>query len=695
MSVKSVITTSLLLLASLGLLLLGPKVVFAEQTSSSALSLQSKASDTQSESSSSSSESTKVAAQSSSDASSQATSASKVIPKAKAARTQLFAEQDVTPEATPSSDPIIFLGLWLTSGFNLQPTEEGYIPIHYTSSLTANGHRSWLAWLLNIFAGPKYTWYSSHDGQHWDKVGSNDKKLSITENQTGTVYYQLNIKWSTFLNPFSTSIWSRVSTIHWVPEPKSATGLTVKADYPYLMNDISDDPDSTFVHALPTPKDATPANIAWSSDNPDIATVDAQTGEVTAVNKAEGIATIRCTWTNYDHSQLTGTTTIEVGGGLHDQTVEEGQPATFKILGNTNSNGQATGMTFDIVWHQRDQNDRDKIVARGSDMTSYTTPATTMADTNNHFYAVITVTAQGKSKTVTTNKAKLTVIPGVHLALKNTLYNETAPDQHNAENTVLTDVQPGDQLRYQDVIKNQATGGHAQEAVYTTYLHAGDEVEAVKVGDQTLSKDAFTLKNDGNQQVLTIPNIRVDAGQAQTITIESKVGEQEQGATSFEFQPSLRADNREFKGQVATINYASADLIRILPANIDYGRQANLVSGILYQRTASTNAPKPVLAVSDSRHQRTPLAITLTQDGDFVNQDQTKIPALRFRYYQGRHFIPVTPHRLITVEETGQDEELHSIVWQPNQGLMLTANQHNLPAGDFHTSLTWTVKSGY
>lgn len=613
----------------------------------------------------------------------------------KTATTKILADQSVQPKERPSSDPVIFLGLWLTSGFNLQPTEEGYIPIRHSSSLVANGHRSWLAWLLNIFASPKYTWYASHDGKTWRQVGTNNKELSIYEYQTGTVYYQLNIQWSTLLNPFSTSIWSKVATVHWVPEPKSATELTVKADYPYLMNNIADDPDSTLVRAFPSPKDATPASISWTSDNPDIATVDRQTGEVTAVNGAQGVATIRCLWTNYDNSQLTGSTTIEVGGGLHDQTVEEGQPATFKILGNTNGSSTAAGMTFKIVWHQRSQTGRDRIVAQGNDLISYTTPATTMDDDKSHFYAVITVTAQGKSKTVTTNQALLTVLPGVHLALDNTLYNETAPDQHNATNTELNDVQPGDHLRYHDVIKNQSSGGSPQTIRYQTYLQRGDTVKRVQVGKRTLAPADFTLIDDGRRQVLTVPDINLAPGEDTPVVIESVVGQEGRSSTPFTFQPTLQTGERDFKGQSATINYAPEDLVRILPANIDYGRQANLVSGILYRRTESTNAPAPVLIVTDSRHQRTPLTITLAQNSDFVNQEQVKIPALRFRYYQGRHFIPLTPNRSITVAESAPGEQLRSVVWQPNQGLLLTANQHNLPAGDFHTTLTWTVRSGY
>jgi hypothetical protein len=93
-----------------------------------------------------------------------------------------------------------------------------------------------------------------------------------------------------------------------------------------------------------------------------------------------------------------------------DQTVSEGQTATFSVAATVSSS--AANLTYQ--WYKGNLN--SSIAISGATGSSYTTPATTTADSGTQYYVIVTqtdITAPNSVSTMTSNIATLTVCPTI------------------------------------------------------------------------------------------------------------------------------------------------------------------------------------------------------------------------------------------------------------------------------------------
>lgn len=324
-------------------------------------------------------------------------------------QTQADEEITVTPKYTPTKDPTKFIGIWLTSGYSLQPKENYYTTVNNSVTIKTNTGRSVWTLLTGIFDSSSYQWWQSTDGKTWTKIsksnGGQKKNLVVTPKDTGTVWYQLDTQYA-FLGINKKNFYSKVGAIHALPEPVNATELKVSVDDDYLYNTSDELSNTTYAHATPTPNNAT-GTITWSVDDQTLATID-EDGFITANNKSKsGTVNVIATMTNPDGSKITSSTPVKIGGGLDDRTVKSGETATFALNGNTGGNDDDDenngSVTIDWYRYDPDTGQKTKVSANGD--TNYITPEITYADNDALYQAVLTLKVNLITKTLTTNKA--------------------------------------------------------------------------------------------------------------------------------------------------------------------------------------------------------------------------------------------------------------------------------------------------
>jgi len=363
--------------------------------------------------------------------------------------------EEIKPYKTPTDDVRKFLGIWMTSGYALQPKDYNYTKVDSPVTLYTDQARSFVTALLTLTSWAHYQWYESSGDGKWKEIskknGGTKKNLTLTPNEIGTKYYQQETSWYMVISALSPTVYSKVAAVKALDKHVYATDLDVTLDDDYIYNYESKvTTTSTYAHATVTPADFT-GTIKWSIDRPDLATIDPDSGLIQANTRTKsGIATVTATALNADGTTVTKDKEITVGGGLEDQTVKAGEDATFELMGNIGEFEEEEDLNYTIRWFKEDPiTHQQEEVDAGKNSTSYTIPKTTLNDDGTLVYAVISVKANGNTYEYTTNEAMLHVIPegGPQISLEDTIENKTF-NSGSDTSTELYDVNKGDNVIY-------------------------------------------------------------------------------------------------------------------------------------------------------------------------------------------------------------------------------------------------------
>lgn len=596
-----------------------------------------------------------------------------------------IAKAEVTPYQTPTPDPVILLFIWLTSGYDLQP-ESQYTSVNSPKTLYTSSGRSLLESILGgLFPSLTYTWYQSTDGQSWTQMKDKDKHLTVTPTDVGVVYYQQKVEWKSLLSLFNTTIYSQVASITTLEEPVNAEKLDVTADSNYLYNN-QDQAVTTFVSGVPTPADAT-GDITWSVNDTSLATVDQHTGLVTAnKNGKSGSVTVIGTLTNSNGSKVEGDVEIRIGGGLDDQTVNEGDKATFDILGDFDKK------PAEIVWHKV-VGKQDTIVS-GSEM-SYTTPATSYSDDGTRYYAVMTIdSGEGNKTTITTNHANLNVIkddkPSV--LIDNTVFNHSHND-HSNDNTVLNSVAKGDKLTYKINIIDVNEISIMASGVVGLKIPKTMEITDVRVDGKTIAGENVSLiadPEDALGSILIMSKIDFIAVKSHSLEVDGTVGDVE----SPRFISTVELVGLDNSGtEIATytngenmeLNFENGSVT--LTANDWQYQPINAVgTSVLIDRIEMAGN---ALDVSDNRRNKKPTKLYLAQTQAFQSGEHTLDSEMR--YYQNNGNYETLDANGTLVSQTDDGDTVQSVSWDKNEGPLLYLLGGNTVPGMYSTTLEWSL----
>ncbi len=610
----------------------------------------------------------------------------------------------VTPKFTPNKPPKKVIGIWMTNGYGLQPNPDYYTVVDTPVTLKTDAGRSVWTAAAGALDGVHYRWWQSTDGTNWTAVAKANngykKNFTVTPTEVGTVWYQLDTQYYNYFTGLllKTHIYSNVAAVHTLADPVDALQLDVTSDDDYLYNTSDKLSNTTYAHAQPTPSDAT-GTITWSVDNPDLATVD-ENGLVTAnSNSLSGTVRVTATFTNNDGSSIKNYVDIEIGGGLDDQTVKSGSPATFTLQGKTggdDDDGSSGTGTVNVDWYKYAPGSNTRVkVSSGTD-TTYTTPDTTMADDGSYFQAVLTFTSGSTTKTITSNKAKLTVLPSSEpdIEITNKITNDTYQDSANTDQ-LLNDSTGNDSITYHDTLTNKSTEGILKADSYVIPMLPGTKVNTVQVSGNTLSSDDYQIipNSDTGADDLVINLDDFSHGDSKDIEVNTTVPDIT-AKQSFQFTPYVYGVNYDGnvyrqEGLDEEINYITN---KVLPKveNIDYGTITAFSKDILKYRPDSLNSPNGIVTADDERRDKQPLKVFVTQNAPLSNNNGDVLPA-SLRFYSDGNYSEILNNKT-QIYQTDNGAALKSIAWDKQNGLLLHIDNNFAIAGQYTTTLNWSFE---
>ncbi|HIY92000.1 MAG TPA: hypothetical protein H9820_03520 [Candidatus Companilactobacillus pullicola] len=616
-------------------------------------------------------------------------------------------DQTVKPYATPTSDPIVFLGIWFSNGYSLQPETDYYTQVGQSIVVHTSASRSIWTVLTGPADSPHYRWFKSTDyGENWSSVseadGGHRMNFPITPKSSGTTWYQLDTQYYTLLTPYlKTHIYSRVTAVH-VKDPVNATSLKVSADNNYIYNESDSDlsQNYTFIHAYPTPSDAT-GKITYSVDKPELASFaqDVENGGTTnkLVAKSGAVGTVRVTakMQNPDGSTTVGYTDVRVGGGLDDQTVDVGQPATFSMHGSIDGTNSNTSGSIQIKWYKYDKDGNKTTVATSNssnykDFVDYTVPKTTMDDNGTQYQAQITVSLLGfiQTDSLTTNKATLTVKNNPDVSISSKIVNNTYDDGSNTSDT-LNKVTNNDNISYEFNLKNNNEYSILANGSYVVPIHKGTTVNNVELDGKKLSSDDYTVydKSDDKESYIIINGIDFDErAQSHTIKVDTTVS----GITDAEkFESVPYYYGNDYGGSIyqrnadkQTINYVN-DKFNAEVNDINFGTIEYSERNKVYHRQDDDNLPNNTVNISDQRRDKKAMKVLVSQSAPLGN-------GMTLRYYQNGSYTNLSDSDIL-IKKFDQDN-ISSIGWNRDDGILLYIGDTIPTAGDYKTELRWTFE---
>ncbi|MFC6289771.1 Ig-like domain-containing protein [Levilactobacillus angrenensis] len=597
----------------------------------------------------------------------------------------------VPGRGTPSPAPFGLFGFYLNTGFSLQPDDRyTYLNSPETKILTTDtAHSMWT--LVSVMAKDHFQWYQSTDaGKSWQKVGKGtDADLTLSSDKVGTIYYQQSFQYYTlFPLPLVTATYySRVAQVKTLPTPVDATDLKVTSDSDYLYNN-QQVAATTYVHGIPTPANAT-GNLSWRSSDDSLATVDAATGKVTAnmAGKA-GRVTVTGTLKNHDRADVTASTTIEIGGGLTDQTVDENQPATFTISGA----GKQAPDT--VTWHKVTPQGADTVVAKNQSLT-YTTPATTQADDQSQFYAEVTVTMfdeqeKPQTQTITTNRAKLTVNPSQdpQVAVDNRIANLTASSGNTT--TALSNVIPGDRCQISGIIMDQNSYSRLTDGDFIVRLPRSAQKVTIKInGKEVQAYQRPTTDGTAVDFIASGLDFKGDAlWHAFVVTFTSQQTTSLHYTTRVQLVGSDAANHilGTYQGEPLTLNFSDGNL-QATAQSVDFGT----VGPDEFGQDVAAQGTGDLLAVVDNRREKAATQIDLQQVTAFQAGDRQLTAVLHYDNGQGQRLLLGTAAQSVATVAAGQS--VPSLGPGHGQHLDFRLAPSAIYPGHYQATLQWTFIS--
>lgn len=596
--------------------------------------------------------------------------------------------QYINPLSTPSSDPITILGFYTRSGYVLQPIDK-IATINSSKTLYTDSRLSILDAFLMLGSTPHYIWRQSKDGIKWSDPISFEKNLTVKSTKKGIMFYQQSTKWYKFV-PAEPGIVlnSRVASIETFSSSVDATGLEVIPDSDYLYNDGSN-AGTTWTRGVTTPKKVT-GNINWTVDDTNLATINKDTGLLTANNRGKsGSVNVKGTIVNSDGSIITGRKKVDIGGGLDDIEVDEGNSATFKIKGRFDQSPTS------ITWHKVSVDGTDKVLDNEEDLSFSTPKVSYERDNDTKYYAVIKIKMDKvEEKSIKTNKANLKVNRKSNVTLSSSLIKGIG--NNVSEGITLNNVKEGETISYTAKIHKNIDSA-VEKGMLVLELPKGISLSSFTVTEDDVILDA--IANDSatyvsidnltisDRYIIAVKNIKFEKN-SHVIKINASFSGINSYKTSFNFVPYTKeTEFPTIKGDTLSWTLEKS-VLSLTPHDWRYQNIYSENKGKLIKRLRMRDG---ALEITDNRVNKTRATITLFQDSPFKSGTRTLQAETRY-YKKDGSFVPLSGENGVIVEETATNEPLKSITWGPNEGPLLYVQPKTLVIGTYKASFTWQLE---
>jgi len=622
-----------------------------------------------------------------------------------------FSTEGIPPKHEPTEPVRKFLGMWMTSGYALQPNEDTYTVQGREATIYTDAARSVSAVLVSLTSWPHYQWYTSTNGKKWttmDGPTSNDRDLKVNTNTVGTVYYQQRTAWYMLLGPskIDPTVWSNVAAVHTLDKDVDADEISVSLDDDYIYNEESEiTTNTTYARAVVNPPEYT-GTLKWSVDRPDLATIDENTGLITANKQSKsGKVVVTATGYNSDGKAFYGRKILTVGGGLEDQIVDVGEKGTFKLMGNIGEFEKQEDMDYSIRWFKENpMTGEQSEIEVGNNAISHTTDEATIDDDGTEYFAHITVERGGKKPPYEydTNKAKLHVRSkeGPDIEIHDTIENTSLDNKTDADDA-LYDVIKGDKVNYHTTFKNKSTASRLKDATYTLPLREGSVVNKVLVDGNEVSSDDYDITNStGNNDILVKIkgiNIGIGADGEHDVEVQTTIGEikKRDSFTSTGYLVGTDTSDNSYQkiGEARSMTLVTDELEYEI-TDIDYGSIKPIGNDkIIYRKNDESNWPNNIIKVDDMRRNKSATQLYLTQRDDFKDnkgEGNNRLQGhLKFVDNNGDGQTDLMSDSAL-VAYSGEGEAMNSQSWRADKGVLLEMDNKMNVSGNYKADLDWT-----
>ncbi|MFD1417940.1 hypothetical protein [Companilactobacillus keshanensis] len=627
----------------------------------------------------------------------------------------------------PSHRPLKSMGMIVKAGFFVQPLKNYYVKQDKKIVIKSKFKES----IWNRLSGvlilkdpiPNYRWRYSEDMTHWlrfKKSIAHSKNYEFKEKKVGTYYMQARATSGVLLGLGAIYYYSEIATIHVVKEPKNITDLKVETDEDYLFNMKGLD-NITNAREIITPEDAA-GHVVWSGDNKTLARIDPISGEVEAnQNGVSGDYTITGTFLNDDGTKMSAQKTIEVGGGLDDETVNVDEDATFDLKG---IDKHTLPEDWHAEWYEKKRG-RDVKLATDPHQLSYTIKNTKLEDHKREFYVRVYVrtkiveedgSEKSKEHKFETRVATLNVLnPNVpYINFEVGIENLSFKDENHKYN--IDKVKKGDRIKITTVMNNENILSVLKYGVFELPLQSNmkeKHIEKVSLDGKDLGSRSYSVENDDGCPHLRVENLNfivTGKGEGLTHTIEVEFNARTpDDSMSFKTIPRIHG-NSDFESSDSsdkahnytehsknnlTMNYTN-DKLDIKPNTISFGRVSTMNQGDILNRTSFNDKSESVVTIDDQRRDNKKHSLYVRQITPFQINDSSNTLPVSLRYYNedGSFTILTDSNAPIPnedIEENGMSD-MDCVVWGRDCGLLMHVDEVSSAVGTYHATLEWTAK---
>lgn len=478
--------------------------------------------------------------------------------------------------------------------------------------------------------------------------------------------------------------YSSVIKVHVNSKNVNPTGIEVYSDKSYL-NSFEKYTGIANMKARLKPDNAN-GKVRWSSnDDPSIATVDPDTGVVTASTKGEkNTFTVTGTIKSDNSKTFSDSFTFKVGKGLDDVEEQEGGTAVFNIQGDIVGHGEK------IIWY-RLKNNGKKIKLKKQPVNPEVLKIEHLEKkkhNNKYFFAEIipqTGTILNKDNLLT-NVAKLTVTSSTFpkILMDFSLKNNTFDLNQTPNRTYLNQVATNDEIYMVGTISDENENSRLKKGSLTFNVpdnsqdvqiqFDGKQIQYIRDGNK-IKIDNLDFKQKNSQPFQILVKYRI-SGYSETPY---------QGTIHFEEQSedkNIQLVKKDFESKLL-MDFSNYN-INMTASSLDF--LVNRVNGQTSSKYAKVNNPNgEILHIEDNRIVHQPIGIYLKLD-DLEENDFSPT----FYYHFKNSSLKITPGQWIEVEEARNGEKLQSITGRNRLEMVLP--KQSPATGSFKARFEWTFR---
>jgi len=242
-------------------------------------------------------------------------------------------------------------------------------------------------------------------------------------------------------------------------------------------------------------------------------------------------------------------------------------------------------------------------------------------------------------------------------------------------------------------LTNNSTEGPLKAASYVIPLHSGTSVDSVVVNGTTLTidKDYSIVPNattGTDDLVINVNDIISQSSKA--IEVKTTV-KNIAGTDSLKFTPYVygtsNSDTIYRKDGTKEEIYYTGNSVLPNVHSIDYGTITPYHKNALLYRPKGLNNPNNIVQIDDQRRDKNAMTVSVNQLQDFTNENGDVLSA-SLRYYKDGDYTSIL-NRKTTISESNSGDDLSSISWNKEDGLLLYIDGNNMTTGNYSTTLSW------